>query len=128
MLVGTAITGADASPDTKVGNAPSIPATTTITLAADISGNFDKIRWTPLIPTSKILITSEPKRFAVKAASSATWMSDVPADNNKTPGMEDCRSIPPITTAWASGMNCVSGRASRHDSATLESTLVISTG
>src|SRR6202046_2117002 len=51
-LVGTAITGADTSPATPLGSAPSMPATQTITRALVSFSRCSSNRCSPAIPTS----------------------------------------------------------------------------
>src|SRR3989338_4090220 len=77
--VGTAIIGLPNNPDTTLGSTPSIPATTTSTLESSILFLLLNNRCSPATPTSYSLSTLFPIASATTAASSATFISDVPA-------------------------------------------------
>src|SRR3989338_4721313 len=77
--VGTAIIGFSIIPETTLGKTPSMPATITSTFA---SANFSLLLSSlcnPATPTSYSLSTLLPISSATTAASSATFMSAVPA-------------------------------------------------
>src|SRR5262245_19915356 len=84
MLVGTATTGQSTSPPTTLGNAPSIPATTTIASASVNRSRYFNSRWIPATPTSATNSTAQPNASAVTAASLATGKSLVPAVSTNT--------------------------------------------
>src|SRR3989344_5383511 len=77
--VGTAIIGLPINPETTLGKTPSIPATTMSTLASDNFSLLLSSLCSPATPTSYNLSTLLPIASATTAASSATFMSDVPA-------------------------------------------------
>ena len=83
-LVGTATSGTPVSPPTALGNAPSIPATTTRQSAASRTSFDASNRWMPATPTSVTRVTPAPLTRAVNAASAATGPSDVPAATTQT--------------------------------------------
>lgn len=85
-LVGTPITGALTKPAITDGNAPSIPAIATITVAACNVGKAAKSLCMPATPISKTSSALHPIREAVIVASRAIGMSDVPAVVMTTPG------------------------------------------
>ena len=78
MLVGTAMTGQSTSPPTTLGNAPSMPATTTIASAPPSAFICWSRRCSPATPTSASSVTAQFHASAVTRASSATGRSLVP--------------------------------------------------
>ena len=83
-LVGTATTGLATRPPTTDGRTPSMPAATTMTLAASRAPRASRIRCNPATPTSYRVSTRLPRIAAVTADSSATGMSEVPAETTST--------------------------------------------
>src|ERR671911_554879 len=75
MLVGTATTGAEVMPATRLARAPSMPATTTTASASARSSTEANSRWTPATPTSVSRTASMPWAARVVAHSSATGRS-----------------------------------------------------
>ena len=113
MDVGTATIGHGTRPATTGASAASMPATTTIAwserkVAASVSS-----RWMPATPTSKVRRTSAPMSSAVRAASSATGMSEVPADTTPMRAPVGLGAVRETTTARAPACQTASGTASR---------------
>src|SRR6476619_4817096 len=82
--VGTAITGAETNPATTPGNAPSIPAKTTITRALRSTASRPSTPCRPATPTSTTSSVARPRNSATNCASRATGRSDVPAHTTTT--------------------------------------------
>ena len=85
--MGSAITGARTRPPTTLGSAPSMPATTIMTLALLSSFIRFESLCRPATPTSVIRLTSQPISVAVRTASLAIGKSEVPAATTATPGI-----------------------------------------
>ena len=88
---GTAITGTETSPATTLPSAPSIPATAITALTLRSFSSFANRRCRPATPTSYNRSTRAPKNSAVRAASSATGRSLVPAQQTRSQRQQACR-------------------------------------